>query len=118
MKKKLIICLFALGTLAMQAQEAPRERPAMDATAQTEKLSTELGLSEDQKSKVLSVLTEARQKRKEARANSNGDRAAMMAQIKEIEQNKDNQLKGILTDDQYKKYEELKAERKAQRGKN
>ena len=115
MKKLFVTASIVLASLVTFAQEHMGGRPQMDPAAQTEKLAKDLGLSDDQKAKISPIISDAIQQRKDARAKSNGDRNAFRESMKTIEQNKDAQFKTILTDEQFKKYQQLKEELKARR---
>jgi len=119
MKKIILTFLVASITLISNAQQNGQKGQRMDPKAQTEKMASDLGLNDDQKSKVLTVNTDASTKRQALRSNES-DPSNRRADMKKIETDRDGALKGILTDDQYKKYvqmrEDERKQRQAQRG--
>lgn len=96
-----VLALFFATTLIAQPQRmTPQER--------TDRLATQLGLSADQKAKVLDLFTkqdEARQK-----AFTQGDREANRAAMEKLREETTKEMKSILTPEQYTKYEGLRRE--------
>lgn len=84
-----------------------KKTPEQRATDRTEKMTTELGLNADQKAKVQAAnlaFTQALATTKEEGA----DKEAMRAKAKELKVQRDAELKGILTPEQFAKMEELR----------
>ncbi|MGC4055782.1 MAG: hypothetical protein QM757_43760 [Paludibaculum sp.] len=81
---------------------------------QAQRMAQELGLNDDQKAKIQPILAEEAGKLKALRADttlSNRDRRQKMLALRD---DYDKQLKPILTEDQFKKMQELRAERRQQ----
>lgn len=81
---------------------------------QAQRMAQELGLNDDQKAKIQPILAEEAGKLKSLRADttlSNRDRRQKMMALRE---DYDKQLKTILTEDQFKRLQEMRAERKQQ----
>ena len=79
----------------------------------TERMSTRLGLSADQKAKIQALNLEKARKMsafKERRAN---DRKKAVEEAKAYKQDWDKELKTILTTEQYTEWQKQKAEKKA-----
>ncbi len=114
MKKYFLALAFGSFVLlsGAYAQQAGA-RPKMDPQAQTDKMSTELGLNDDQKAKVLTLNTDV-SKKMEALKASGEDKDAQKADRKKIEADKDASLKGILTPDQFAKYTQMREEARKQ----
>lgn len=117
MKKLMLICglLFSVITFA-NAQNGGGRRggdPAERAKKNTERLATKLSLNDDQKAKVLTILTDQATQMNKAWEDSKEDRAAMKTKVTAIMSDSDTKLNAVLTDDQKKQYEAYKAERKA-----
>ncbi|MCC7501867.1 MAG: hypothetical protein IT229_05015 [Flavobacteriales bacterium] len=96
---------------ALHAQDLdtddPKKTPEQRATDRTEKMSAELGLNADQKTKVQAAnlaFTQALAATKEQGA----DKEAMRTKAKELKVQRDAELKGILTPEQFAKMEELR----------
>ena len=109
--KKYIVAL-AIGSVAFMSNvQAQSGKQRMTPQEQTDKMTTDLGLNDDQKAKVLAVNTDASKKMETLKA-SGEDKDAMKADRKKIEDAKEASLKGILTADQFKKYQQERAEAK------
>ena len=80
------------------------------------RLTERLSLTEDQTKKVQEIFKNADKERSEKMESVRGDRDAMREQMTAIMANTDKQIEKILTDEQKKKYEELKKERRQMRG--
>jgi periplasmic protein CpxP/Spy len=99
--------MFTSSAMA-QAQEGRGQRGP---EAQLQRLTTELKLDERQQARVKTVLEEQTKKMQELRDATPEERRAKMQSIRE-EGNK--KMKEILTAEQFKKYEELQAQRRGQ----
>jgi|ERR1019366_700429 hypothetical protein len=107
MKKYIIAIAISSAAFISNAQSDKGgeygSRPKQDPQVQTDKMAQELGLSADQKAKVLVINTETIQKMETISANK-GDREAMHAERKKIQEDKEAKLKAILSADQFNKY--------------
>jgi hypothetical protein len=115
MKKLLMICglLFSVVTFA-QAQDGGRKMATPEERAQknAEQLTKKLSLSEDQKAKVTAIFLDQAVAMKKAREeNKGGDREAMMAKMKALNDENDVKINALLNDDQKKAFAEWKKER-------
>ena len=117
MKKLSLIAAMALGALVAfsmlaTAQEAGKEgkkggkRGFPTVEQQMERMSTQLNLTDDQKPKVKAVLEAQDTKMKELRKDGN---TPTREQFQEVRKETQKKMKAILTEDQYKKYEEMGA---------
>ena len=103
--------LVAFSTLA-PAQDANKEakkggkRGFPTVEQQMERMSTQLNLTDDQKPKVKAVLEAQDTKIKELRKDGN---TPTREQVQEVRKETQKKMKAILTEDQYKKYEEMAA---------
>ncbi len=115
MKKLVMICGLLLGGITLTfAQDGTHKKMSAEDRAKrsTERLSTKLNLTEDQKAKVLTIFTEqAAAMEKNRKADGNVEKAQMADRKAKMEAH-DAQIKGVLTADQQKVYEDMKAERK------
>ena len=68
-----------------------------------------LKLTDEQKQKVEPVLKESSKKRQEIFNDSSIDRSQMREKMQPIMEEQNKKLKGILTEDQFKQYQELTA---------
>ncbi len=114
----LLVALLFLTFNFLSAQRggwggSPEER----AERQTERLTTDLSLSEAQAEKVKEVFIKYGKKMEEARKNvaSDEDRRAMRESMRGIYDEQHEELKTYLTTDQYEKFQEMEEERRARR---
>jgi Spy/CpxP family protein refolding chaperone len=68
-----------------------------------------LNLTEDQKPKVKAIFDEQRQKMRDLRDNQDLSREDRMAQMQSIRKDTDEKLKGVLTADQFKQWQEMES---------
>lgn len=114
MKKWMIgAALLVLTSLSVVAQQEKRELPNPEERAKkmTERMASELELSEEQKAKVLAINLENAQKRQAQMEKEMAERQARMEEMKVQEE----KIKEVLTEEQRKKWEEIKLERREQR---
>jgi len=114
--KYLLKSVFALTILFTSAHtfaqdQGQRKSPQDRANTQFQWMKQNIGLTDDQNSKVFNVLF---QSAKDADAARNSDQGADKRQaMQEIQSNRDAQLKAILTGDQFTKYQAHEQEMKA-----
>jgi periplasmic protein CpxP/Spy len=108
MKKLSLIAAVALGTLvacsmaiAQEAGKDAAKKKGFSAEQRLERMSTQLNLTDDQKPKVKAVLEDSAKKMKDLAPEDRRTKG------KEIRDEETKQLKAILTDEQFKKYEEM-----------
>ncbi len=104
---KILIASLLLST-AVMAQKTVEER----ATAQTEKLATELSLTADQKEKIQQINLGIVQKNEGVRTSNMTEEEKKKA-IKMNEEARDEMFKGVMTVDQFNAYKMKKAEFKS-----
>lgn len=124
MKKQLFLSLFAVCAIAGSAmaqepvQAAVPQQQGMQQKAPNEraketliKLQADLGVTNDQGAKVYAVFenyyTAQQKAMEEMRASGTFDRDAMKANRDKMMASRDEQLKGILTADQYTKWKDV-----------
>lgn len=113
--KKLAVVITLLVTFGIQAQDR-RERikettPEERVEKRTDRISEKLGLDENQKKQVKDIF-EAQQKenmahREEVKAEREKMRAEMKENMKKQQEELKAKLKKVLTEEQFKKWEEL-----------
>jgi sorbitol-specific phosphotransferase system component IIBC len=117
MKKILILLAISSSSFILNAQTTSNNgtspaseigvqnmNPVEKATHLTNRMVKSLGLSEEQKTKVMAVNLDAAQKMKSLRENNEIKGKEMHSERKKIEQEKELQLKGILSDDQFQRF--------------
>lgn len=135
MKKAIVLLLCMFGLNATAQKQENRERTAMNdltaeqiATLQTKKMTLALDLTQDQQSKIQAINLEkakARKEKMEARkaAKESGEARKPTAEERYAMQNErldqmiahKAEIKNILSDEQYKKWEKM-AHRKGKQG--
>jgi len=87
--------------------------PEQRADQQAQRLTKQLGLSADQTAKVkaLSLAQQQEMQNMRSQASASTDRQAMMQSMKASRSKYEEQLKGILTSDQYTKYTTMRDQR-------
>ncbi len=108
-------CLMA-GMAFAQPQGGWNRSPEEMANAQTERMKTDLALDEAQTEQVSALNLKYAQKQAAAREEAAGDREAMRATMGSLREEKNKELKAILTAEQYQKWETIQAERGNSRG--
>lgn len=88
--------------------------PAQRADMQTQRLTSQLGLTTEQQPKVREIFLSQANRMETLRGS--GDRQAMMQQMQDARTSTDAQLKGVLTPEQYTKYEQLREDRMERAG--
>ncbi|MFV0590228.1 MAG: hypothetical protein ACK5M7_02480 [Draconibacterium sp.] len=114
----LSVIVFATVTMA-QDRGSRSFDPKEMAKRQTEELTKALGLNKDQQAKVLALNTKMGEKRSsmfQEMRNGGGDREAMREKMTKLRDEEKAEMKKILTEDQYKKYEKYLEEQRARRG--
>ncbi|HWB93571.1 MAG TPA: hypothetical protein VG605_17040 [Puia sp.] len=105
---------FLILTLGAKAQRTDStSTPEARATALTEKMKTQLALTDDQVPQVQAINLKYVEKNQEILAGTEG-RFAKFRAFKSSQKAKDKELKAILDKDQYKKYEAMKEQMKNQ----
>ncbi len=110
--------LFATG--ALQAQDAPKDKPAVDAPPAApapgagararfnpEQVAKDLGLSEDQKAKFKDAFQDLQKKLQEVRKDASLSQEDRRAKSKEIRDGFSTKVKEILTAEQFEKFQKL-----------
>lgn len=115
MKKVLlsiVAAVFAVSSFAHDGGKGPKT-PEQVATKKADKLKTELGLTDDQRTKVYAILLDNTTKIQAIKAKYPNDKKAAQAEIKPLRQASESSIKAILTPEQIVKWDTLKKEKKA-----
>jgi len=121
-KLGILLMIVFLGTTISIAQSRDGQRnfdPAESAKRQTEELKELLDLKKDQEKKVYDLNLKAGKKMAELRKgmqSGGGDREAMREKFGAMRAESSKEMKKILTDDQFVKYEKYLKERQSRRG--
>jgi Spy/CpxP family protein refolding chaperone len=126
MKNALLLFAALALTSAAQAQTTPAAQtaplngrggamrsPEQQAEAQAQRLAKELNLTADQQAKVQQLMAAQRQETQTAIQSAGGNRRAMGQAMRAGRDKFNGQLQAVLTPDQYTKYQQMLAERRA-----
>ncbi len=116
--KNLLMNLALFGALlfppALMAQgtetDDPKKTPEQRAADRTEKMATELDLSSDQKARVQEINLRYAQAAADAKAQSTS-KDALRKRGKELKEKRDEELKGVLTPEQFTKMTTLRKQK-------
>jgi len=122
MNKLSIVAALALGGLvacstlatAQDATNAPSKKGGkrgMSVEQQVERMSNQLSLTDDQKPKVKAALEASNKKRQELFSDSSLDQQQRREKMHGIMEEQTKAMKGILTEEQFKKYEQMNMHR-------
>ena len=130
----LLAALFSVGFAASNAfgqdsQEAPPpppaqsdqqpgpemgrhmgRRPMMSVDDQLKHLTKKLKLSDEQQTKLKPILEDQHKQMDQLREDSSLSRQEKFSKMQEIRQNSDTQIKSVLTEDQQKNFDKMRAE--------
>lgn len=135
--KKLCLAVAMAGMLtlggavfaqdAQDAQPSPQEhanaqngehRGMMSPDAMLDHMSTELNLTEDQKTKIKPILEDQSKKMSDLRSDTSLSREDRRAKMKDVHESTMTQLRQILNEDQQKKLDEMMTRRSGENGKH
>lgn len=110
----LTLAIAAIGITSVFAQNTPKQKltPEQKAETNTARLQKELALTADQKQKVYTLELEKFKQTEEWHKKSHEDRKAQKEQYKALKDASDAKLDQVLTPDQKKKLDSIKAEKK------
>lgn len=113
-----LIVAIVLGTTISMAQQGPRNMNPEDmAKRQTDQIKEAVGLNNDQEKKVYDLNLEMSKKMQAMfQENQGGDRQAMREKMMTLREDQNEKMKGILTADQWTKYEKYLEERRSRFG--
>jgi hypothetical protein len=105
----IISILTIVSTTAARAQMDSMKTASDRAASMTEKMKTQLSLTDAQYPQVQALNMKYAQKMDSLRSSA-GERSTKFPAMKSIQQSKDDELKGILTSDQFTKYQAMEQE--------
>jgi Spy/CpxP family protein refolding chaperone len=98
------------GTTVVSAQETAKKTPQQRADQHTERMTKTLGLTDEQRAKVAELNLGVAQKNEVVRNDANMTKEQKQAALKGNHQGRKDQLKNILTAEQFQKFEEHEAQ--------
>lgn len=115
MKRIFVVGFMLMFAFVVAAQERGRGMSEEDRAKRYEQLKTDLGLNDQQVDSLKAIDTAFFTKMREQREKSGGDRDAMRADMQKMNEERNERVKAILSEEQYKKYVEAESQRR-QRG--
>ncbi|MGI4022576.1 MAG: hypothetical protein ACRYFA_13805 [Janthinobacterium lividum] len=112
MKKLVLMLCFIAGITSLSKAQGGGQRRTPE--EQAKQLQTQLKLSDDQTTKITSIMQMQSTKLDSVRTASNGDRQAMMQGMMPIRQMTSTKVKALLTADQSVAYDKMLADQQAQ----
>lgn len=114
--KKIIVVLLALAPMFAFAQKAQPKKTADERVeAQTERLAKDLNLNEDQKAQVAAINKKYVEQAQQRKAEAQADKQARHEAAQQMKADHEAEIKKVLTEDQYAKYQELQAAKQEKR---
>lgn len=110
-----LLSVFCLSTQLMAQGPGEGRQGRRGQGMNMDTLKVKLSLSDDQVTEFETINEEMRTKRKEIFESSNGDREAMRESMMELRADAEQQIKDILTVEQWGKYEAFQAEMREKR---
>jgi periplasmic protein CpxP/Spy len=116
----LAIALLACGTALYaqdsmsqgQAAAAPQDHhPMMSPDQRLQHMTRQYNLTEDQQTKIKPILEQEQQQMQTLRSDTSMSQQDRMSKIRELRQSTNEQIKGVLTPDQQKKWEAMQNRR-------
>lgn len=118
MKKIIVLCMIVLGSsLSVFAQEKgrrPQGQKGEDPAKRIEKIAKELNLDETKTKEFQKINTEFMEKMRSEMSTSKEDRAKAREKMESLRKDRDEQIKKMLTEEQYKKYQEIEKKNQKQ----
>lgn len=118
MKKVIgLFLVILISSVSVFAQNGKRDGKKADDLAQyCEKMIADLKLDEKQAADLRKVETEFRDKMKAERQQADSDRQKMREKMETLRNDRDTEMKKILTEDQYKQYLEKQRSQSPRKG--
>ena len=112
--KRMTLGLLLIMGIALICSTVAQAQPMrMTVEERVKMLKDTLKLDDDQTSKITKFLEDQREAMTTAMSENQGDRDAMMQARTDIMKKTDEQIKTVLTEDQWKLYDEMQKERRA-----
>ncbi|AWI26535.1 hypothetical protein [Flavobacterium pallidum] len=115
---KIILPLLLAATMATaQEKKEMNEEQRQEFIDQLKSDVSKLSLTEDQKAPFMEITKKYGEKAKEVNANTQLEKIQKLKEIKALRIAKDDEVKALLTAEQFKVYQEIREERKERRRK-
>ncbi|MCL1943640.1 MAG: DUF4890 domain-containing protein [Candidatus Azobacteroides sp.] len=115
-KSAMVMVSVLMISASVFGQQRQRFSPEDMAKKQTEQMTESLSLTDEQKAKVEAINLKYAQKQQQAFQSDKVERQARMEEMKKNHDDKDLELKSVLTSDQYTAYQQKQQERMKQAG--
>jgi periplasmic protein CpxP/Spy len=114
MKRRMLPALAVfLGCMFMFCGIAQAQRMRMSPEEQAKVLKDSLSLTDEQTTKITTILKDAREETTTLMSQNKDDRDAMRSSMQAMQKKTDTQIKAVLTEEQTKKYDALIKARRA-----
>ena len=109
----LLVTIFTvMSSVNLYAQKGKKKSPEEIARQQTEWMTKELKLDQDQQQKIAKINLDISKKIEKTRNEHMGNREAMQSAMKVHRKEKDKEMKEVLTKEQYELYKKKLAEKR------
>ena len=109
------LAAMAAATLLLSVMLAAQPQ-RMTPQERTDRMTKDLSLTKEQQAKVLAIFTKSQESMKKVFDENTGDREAMRPAMQKIRQESDEQLKKVLTKEQFEKWDKQRSEMQGRRG--
>ncbi|MCL6524270.1 MAG: hypothetical protein K6T34_06375 [Thermoflavifilum sp.] len=104
----LFIAIVTLGLWGMQSHAQGRMSPEERAKSFSQRMEQQIsGLTDQQKDSIEAINLDISKAMQAAFEQNQGDREAMRSAMQSLQQQRDERLRAILNDDQYKQYQDM-----------
>jgi len=103
-----VLVMFAIATSA-QEQTKQKKAKGQSIENQVEKMATDLGLNDSEKVKVKTLLEKQQAERKKFNSENNKENADYNQKMKDFRKAQSAELKAVLGNEKFKKWQEMKA---------
>lgn len=107
-----ITILFSVAAIAQNNPNNNKRTAEERATRATRMMTANLQLSHEQQSQIHPVLLERERNKDAAREKNSGNREAMRSAVRQVNDNADENLKKVLTEEQFEKLQTLREEQR------
>jgi Spy/CpxP family protein refolding chaperone len=107
-----ITILFSAAAIAQNNPNNNKRTAEERATRATRMMTANLQLSHEQQSQIHPVLLERERNKDAAREKNSGNREAMRSAVRQVNDNADENLKKVLTEEQFEKLQTLREEQR------
>jgi Spy/CpxP family protein refolding chaperone len=112
-----LLCCSGFASAQTNTNATTRSARRVTVKQRVEQMATELKLTDDQKTKITTLLDNQSKKRRELRADTSLSRKDRRDQVRALMLDQSKQMKEILTPEQFEKWQKMRPEGQRPRGK-